>query len=159
MDGRTCWHMLIYGSIFVTIVVKESQIFYNILYRCLERIIFLFKIPASPNPPDWLIIRQWDFLSGIFVNLRMVFWNSWIQKDFHETNQSASVNEFSTINGWTIFFVLIRIYFPWAAALISWHRGLRVLGTIVGNSKLVQSESREKNIPALFFRSTPEIIM
>ena len=32
---------------------------------------------------------------------------------------------------------------PGAAALVPWHRGLRVLGTVVGYCKLLQSESEE----------------
>ena len=36
---------------YVAIVEKESQLFYNIHYRCLKRINFSFKTPASPFSP------------------------------------------------------------------------------------------------------------
>ena len=37
-----------------------------------------------------------------------------------------------------------------AAVLVPWHRGLRVLGTMIEYSKLVQSKSEEEHIPVLF---------
>ena len=135
--------MQIYCSIFVPIVGKESQVFYNILYRYLKRINFLFKTLASPFSPVWLIIGECAFSTEIYDNVRSLFWNSFTQKCFPETNQAASVNEFSTINEQTIFFGLIRIS-------CSWGRGLRVLGTMAGYCKLVQLKSGEEHIPVLF---------
>ena len=61
MEGSNCWPMQIYCYIFVIIVEKETQIFYNILYMCLKRIIFLFKTPANPFFPCFLIIRERTF--------------------------------------------------------------------------------------------------
>ena len=142
MEGRNCSPMQIYCSIFVAIVEKESQVCYNILYRYLKRINFSFKTPATPFSPAWLIIRQCAFSSEIYDNVRSVFWNSFAQEGFPKTSQAASVNEFFTINEWTIFFGLFRISCPQAAALVPWHRGLRILGTMVGCSKLVQSKSK-----------------
>ena len=109
IDGRQ--KLLTYAnwsfSVFAAIVEKESQVFYNILYRCLKRINFSFKTPASLFSPGWLIIRECAFSSGICDNVRSVFRNSFTQQGFPETNQAASANEFSLINGWTIFFGLI----------------------------------------------------
>ena len=135
--------MQIYCSIFVPIVGKESQVFYNILYRYLKRMKLLFKTLASPFSPVWLIIGECAFSTGIYDNVRSLFWNSFTQKGFPGTNQAASVNEFSTINEQTIFFGLIRIS-------CSWGRGLRVLGTMAGYCKLVQLKSGEEHIPVLF---------
>ena len=145
MEGRNCWPMQIYCSIFVAIVEKESQVFYNILYRCLKWINFSFKTSASRFSPGWLIIRERAFSSGICDNVRSVFWNSFTQEGFLETNQAASVNEFCTINGWTIFYSLSLGQQHWFPDT----RGLRVLVTMVGYSKLVQSKSKMEHIPVL----------
>ena len=153
MENRNCWPMEIYCSIFVATTEKESQVFYNILNSCLKRIKFLFKTPASPFSPDWLIIRQCAFSSGICDNVRSVFWNSFTQEGFPDTNQAASVNEFSTINGWTIFFGLNRISYSWGSSTGSLTQGLRVMGTMVGYSYLLQSESEEKHIPVSFLKA------
>ena len=52
--------------------------------------------------------------------------------------------------GGQYFLGLSESLFSGAAALVPLHRGLRVLGNMVGYSKLVQSESGEKHIPVLF---------
>ena len=52
--------------------------------------------------------------------------------------------------GGQYFLGLSEFLVPGAAALVPWHRGLRVLGTMVGYSKLVQSKSEEEHIPVLF---------
>ena len=105
MEDKNCWPMQIYNSIFVTKLEKESQVFYNTLYRCLKRINFSFKTPASPFSPGWLVIKECVFSSGICDNVRSTFWNSFTQKGFPETKQAASVNKFSSIIRCTIFLV------------------------------------------------------
>ena len=111
MEARNCWPMQIYFSIFVSIVEKENQVFYKILY--LKRNNCLFKTFYS----GWLIIRECAFLSGICDNVRSVFWNSFARKGFPETNQVASVNQGFTTNGWTMLFGLYRISFPCGSSI------------------------------------------
>ena len=52
--------------------------------------------------------------------------------------------------GGQYFLGLSEFLFSGAAPLVPLRRGLRVLGNMVGYSKLVQSESGEKHIPVLF---------
>ena len=153
MEGKNCWHMQIFCSIFVAIVEMENQVLYNILYRRLKRLSFLFRTPARPYSPSWLIIKECAFSPAIYDNVRSVFWNSFTQMGFPETNQAARVNEFFIISRCTIFLDLSEFLFTGAATLVPWHRGLRVLGTMDGNFKLVQLESVEKHIPVLFLRA------
>ena len=122
---------------------------YNILYRCLKRINFLFKTPASPFSPGWPLIGECVFSSRICDNVRSVFWNSFTWKGFPETNQDAIINELFTINEWTVFFGLITIFYLVAAALVPWHIGLSVLGTMDLYPKLMQLELGEEHIPVL----------
>ena len=96
--------MQIYCSRFITMVRKESQIFYNILYRCLK--------PANPFSLGSNIIGESAFSSRICNKARNVFSNSFTRRGFSETSQATNFNEFSTINGWTILFGLARISFP-----------------------------------------------
>ena len=119
LEGRNCWPLQIYCSIFVTIIEKKSQIFYNILYRCLQKVNFSFKTPASPFSSGRLIIRECAFSSEICDNVRSVFWNPFTWKGFPETNQTTIVNEFSTIDGWTILLGLVRISFPYCSSTSS----------------------------------------
>ena len=139
--------MEIYCYMFVIIVEKETQIFYNVLYMCLKRINFLFKTPASPFSPGFLIIRERTFYLEF-----VIMWEA------SETNQASSANEFSPINGWTIIFGLIRIFFSCGIRTGFLRKGgLRALGNIIAYLKLVQSKSREEPIPV--FRNTLEIIL
>ena len=159
MEGRNCWPMQIYCSIFVAIVKKESQVFYNILYRCLKRINFLFKTPTSPFSSGWLIIRECAFSSGICNNVRSVFSNSFTQEGFPEINQTASVNEFSTINGWTIFFGLFRISCPWGSSTGSLTQRFKSSGYYGWVLQTGAIKIRRGTHSCFIFRSTLEIIL
>ena len=70
--------------------------------------------------------------------MRYVFSNSFKGKIFFEGSRATRVNDFSTVNGWTILLDLLEYLFPVAAALVPQRGGLRVLGTMIRYSKLVQ---------------------
>ena len=62
----------------------------------------IYKMPnksGSSFSPSWLVIRECVILSWTCDNVRSVFWNFFTRKGFPATNQTASVNQFSTING------------------------------------------------------------
>ena len=77
----------------------------------LEKDQFFVQDISYQFSPGWLMIRECVFSFASYDNVRSVFWNSFTWKGFPETNQAVSVDEFSTINEWTILFGLIRIYF------------------------------------------------
>ena len=161
IDGRQ--KLLTYAnwsfSVFAAIVEKESQVFYNILYRCLKRINFSFKTTASPFSLGWLIIRECAFSSGICDNVRSVFWNSFTQEGFPETNQAASVNEFSSINGWTIFLGLFRISCPWGSSTGSLTQRFKSSGYHGWVLQTGAIKIRRGTHSCFVFRSTLEIIL
>ena len=68
LEDRNCWRMQFFCSIFVTIVEQKSRLFYNIVYRCLKRIIFSFNTPAISFSSGWLITKECTFSSRICDN-------------------------------------------------------------------------------------------
>lgn len=148
MEDRNCWPVWIYCSTFVTIVKKESQIFYDTLYRCLKKTSFLLKKPTSLFTLGWLIIKASVFLSGIYDNGKWVFWNSFTRKGFLKTDQATSVKEFSTVNGWTIPFQ--NFLSLWQQQLFVGERISTFLDTMVATPNWC-NQNQEKNTFLFYF--------
>ena len=149
MEGRKGWSMQIYCSVFVTIVEKESQVFFNIPYKRLKRIKFLFKTTASSFSQGWLKIREFAFSSGVCDNVWSVFWNFFTWKGFPEPTKPL-------VSGWTILSGLIRISLPCGSSTCFLTQRFKSSGY---HSWVLQNgliRIRRGTHSSFIFRSTPE---
>lgn len=139
--------MLIFCFIFAIIVKKESQVFFNI-YRCLERINLLFQTLSRLFFRAWLIIRE-----RVTFHLEfMIIWEAFCEVPsdeivFFKTNQVALINDFPPSMGGQCLLDWSEFLFHLSAALVPWQRSLKVFGSMLEYSKLMQSELGEEHIP------------
>lgn len=143
--------MQIYCFIFAIIVKKESQVFFNI-YRCLERINLLFQTLSRLFFPAWLIIRERERERVTFRLEFMIIWEAFCEVPsdeivFFKTNQVARVNDFAPSMGGQCLLDWSEFLFHLSAALVPWQRSLKVFGSMLEYSKLIQSELGEEHIP------------
>ena len=111
LEDRNCLRMQFFCSIFVTAVEKTSRLFYDIVYRCLKRIIFSFITPAISFSSGWLITKECTFSSRICDN-EICFLKFLQTKDFLWRKPSHTRQWLLHCQWMDNTFGLIRIPFP-----------------------------------------------
>ena len=104
----------------------------------------------------FLHTRGFFFTQEGFPSHKRVFLT---QEGFPETNQAASVNEFSSINGWTIFLGLFRISCPWGSSTGSLTLRFKSSGYHGWVLQTGAVKIRSGTHSCFIFRSTLEIIL